>query len=86
MAQVLSTAYGREHPGAGKKRRLMTNMLTMSASQVGNPVAVLVQMIADDRLVHKLTAGIKSVASDSLFPGEQKLPLLKRPFRTNCGR
>lgn len=52
MAQVLRTAYGREHPGAGEKRRLMTNMLTMSASQVGNPVAVLIQMIADDRLIH----------------------------------
>lgn len=52
MAQVLSAACGSEHPGAGEKRRLMTNMLTMSASQVGNPVAVLVQMIADDGLIH----------------------------------
>lgn len=83
---MLGPACGCEHPGAEEKRRLMTDMLTMSASQVGNPITLFVHMKPDDRLVHRLTVDIKSVASDSLFAGKLRLSFFKRSFRPNCGR
>lgn len=49
---MLSPTRGREHPGAGEKRRLMAHMLSMTAGQVSHPVAVLVHMKPDDRLIH----------------------------------
>jgi len=49
---MLGTACGREHPGAGEKRRLMAHMLSMAAGQVSHPITVLVHMKSDDRLIH----------------------------------
>lgn len=47
----------------------MAHMLPMSASQVGNPVAVLIQMKPDDRLIHGRTPGRNTSTGDSLFAG-----------------
>jgi hypothetical protein len=48
----------------------MAYMLPMTAGQISHPVAYIIQMISDDRLVHGSTADIESVTSDSLLAGE----------------
>jgi len=42
----------RENPWAVEKRRVMSNMLSMTTGQIGNPVAVLVLVVTNDRLLH----------------------------------
>lgn len=48
----------------------MAYMLPMTAGQISHPVACIIQMISDDRLVHGRTTDVESVAGDSLFAGE----------------
>ena len=81
-----SPAFRREHPRAREERRLMAHMLPMTAGQVGDPVAVLIQVVPDDRLVHGPTPGNASITSHSVFAGEYKLSLLKRTLRTFSSR
>jgi uncharacterized protein (TIGR02246 family) len=49
-ADVLLAAGRRHNPDAIGKRRLMTHMLPVAASQIRHPVTLLVLMIATDRL------------------------------------
>ena len=41
-----------ENPWAVEEWGVMSNMLSMATAQIGNPVALLVLMVADDRLLH----------------------------------
>lgn len=49
---MLLTSMSGQDPGAVEKRGVMSNMLSMTTGQIGNPVAMLVLMIANDRLLH----------------------------------
>ncbi|CUS39279.1 hypothetical protein COMA1_70124 [Candidatus Nitrospira nitrosa] len=49
---MLLTSMSSQDPGAVEKRGVMSNMLSMTTGQIGNPVAMLVLMIANDRLLH----------------------------------
>jgi len=61
-------------------------MLTVATGQVGDPVAILIQVVPDDRLVHGPTPGGESVTGHSIFAVECRLSLLKRTLRTFSGR
>jgi hypothetical protein len=41
-----------KHPWAIKERWVMSNMLSMTTGQIGNPVTMLVSVITNDRLLH----------------------------------
>jgi len=63
---MLITACGGQHPGTARERRLMTDMLPVPASQIGNPIALVVLMIADNRLVHG-REGISGFSTECLL-------------------
>lgn len=43
---------GSEHPRAIREWRLMPYVLSMATGQIGNPVALFILVISDDRLLH----------------------------------
>lgn len=51
-AQMLLSPRDSEYPRAIDERGLMPYVLSMTTGQVGNPVALLILVIADDRLLH----------------------------------
>ena len=51
-AEKLLAPTGREHPRAVREGRLVPDMLPMTTSQFSNPVAMLILMVPDDRLLH----------------------------------
>lgn len=44
---LCSTSVG-QHPWTGDQRRLVTNMLVVATFQLGDPVVLLIAMVADD--------------------------------------
>lgn len=53
-AQMLPATLVGHNPRAAEKRRLMSDMLAVSAGQIGDPVPFFILMIADDGLIHVL--------------------------------
>ena len=51
-----STRFGQD-PRSIRHRRLMPHMLPMPASQISNPIAILILMVTDDFLVHISVCG-----------------------------
>lgn len=51
-AEKLLTPTGREHPRAVSEGRLVSDMLAMTTGQFSNPVAMLILVVPDDRLLH----------------------------------
>jgi hypothetical protein len=49
---MLAPAFLCQNPGTICHRWLVPHMLTMAALKIGHPVAIFVQMIADNRLLH----------------------------------
>ncbi len=41
-----------EHPWAVREWRLMPYVLSMTTGQIGNPIAIFILVISDDRLLH----------------------------------
>jgi hypothetical protein len=52
LSQMLFAPFFRQNPGPIGHRWLMTDMLTMAAFQISHPIAKLIHMIADNRLLH----------------------------------
>jgi hypothetical protein len=48
---LVASGFG-QHPWPVRHRRLVTHVLSMAAGQVGHPIAMLVLVIGNDRLVH----------------------------------
>jgi hypothetical protein len=48
---LLTSVIGKS-PWAVEERRVMSNMLPMTTGQIGNPVAMLILVIPNDRLLH----------------------------------
>ncbi len=48
---LLTSVIGQD-PWAVEERRVMSNMLPMTTGQIGNPVAMLILVIPNDRLLH----------------------------------
>jgi hypothetical protein len=51
---MLLTAMSGQDPGTVEERWVMSNMLSMTTGQIGNPVTVLVLVVASDGLLHVL--------------------------------
>ena len=51
-AEMLSASFVRRDPRTAEKGRMMSDMLTMAAGQIGHPMSFFVLMVADDRLIH----------------------------------
>jgi hypothetical protein len=49
---MCSTSFGCKNPGAKAQRRLMSNMLPVSAGQIGHPIIHVILMEPDNLLVH----------------------------------
>ena len=58
---LVAADFGQD-PWPVRHRRLVTHMLSMAASQIGHPIAVFVEMIPDDRLVHDKCSGVEGMA------------------------
>jgi hypothetical protein len=54
--KVLHAPFCCQHPGTIRERRLMTHMLPMAASQVSHPIAMLILMKTNNRLLHNCTS------------------------------
>jgi hypothetical protein len=52
---MLSPALRRQNPGPIGHRRLVTHMLTMATLEIRHPIAMFIQMIADNDLMHART-------------------------------
>lgn len=50
--QILIAAGDGEHPRAIREGRLMPNVLSMPTGQIGDPIAIVILVISDDRLLH----------------------------------
>lgn len=46
-----ATGFG-HHPGSARHRRLMAHVLPVPALQIGDPIALIILMVADDALLH----------------------------------
>jgi hypothetical protein len=55
FSDMLLTAGFSQNPRPVGHRRLMTDMLSMSAPQVGHPIPILVEVKPHDRLLHRQT-------------------------------
>ena len=53
IAKMLIAAGFGQHPRSIAHGRLMPHVLPMAAREIGHPIAVLILMIGDDRLVHE---------------------------------
>ena len=49
---MLVTALGGDGPRAIHERRLMADMLPMTAGQIGHPITLFIEMIPDNGLIH----------------------------------
>lgn len=49
---MLAPAFAGDNPRSIHERRLMPHMLPMAAGQIGHPVAMFIQMISNNGLVH----------------------------------
>src|SRR5690606_29178536 len=70
-ADGLRAPFAGDHPGAIDPRRIVTNMLIVTAGEFRNPVALVVFMEAGDLLVHDSKHRIplyRSVSNDDSFP------------------
>jgi len=72
LAQMLPAAIFSEHPWTIAHRRLVADMLSMTAGQIGHPIALFVLVVSNDRLLH----GDKGSCSERR----------KWPLRTHLGR
>src|SRR6185295_13728913 len=61
LSEMLSPTLRRQNPWAIGHRRLVTHVLTMATLEIRHPIAILIQMIADNDLMHART----SLASSS---------------------
>lgn len=52
LSDVFLSAGFAENPGSVRHRRLMPYMLSVAACQIRDPIAILILMISNDRLVH----------------------------------
>ncbi len=50
--QVLLSSSDGEYPRAIREWRLMPHVLSMTTSQIGNPIAIVILVISNDRLLH----------------------------------
>jgi hypothetical protein len=53
-AEPVLPALGLEDPVPREERRLVTHVLAMAAGELGDPVALLVLLVSDDRALHPL--------------------------------
>lgn len=51
-AEMLFTSRDSEYPRAIDERGLMPYVLSMTTAQIGNPVAIFILVISNDRLLH----------------------------------
>ena len=51
-AQIPLSSGDGEHPRAIREGRLMPYVLSMTTGQIGNPIAIVILVISDDRLLH----------------------------------
>ena len=52
LSKMLFPAFLCQDPGPIRHRRLVTHMLTMAALEVGHPIAIFIQMITNNWLLH----------------------------------
>ncbi len=52
LSEMRGATVRREDPGSIGHRRLMANMLPVAASQICDPIAMFILMVAHDRLLH----------------------------------
>ena len=64
-----------QNPGPIRHRRLMTHMLTMAALEVGHPIAIFIQMITNNWLLHAQA----SLTSASNERAEAEVKVERRP-------
>ena len=78
VPDILGPTVCSKHPGPTYERRLMADMLCMATGQISHPVAVLVLMKPDNRLLHSppFTPGEKCIESRRL---ELDIRLRPRP-------
>jgi hypothetical protein len=60
---MLSPALRRQNPGPIGHRRPVTHVLTMTTLEISHPIAMFIQMIADNDLMH---ARISLTSSSSI--------------------
>jgi hypothetical protein len=72
---MLVTASLSQHPGPVSHRWLMTDVLPVATGKVGHPIAMLVQMISNNPLVH-----VKRLADQWSRPSVRRLQSLKGLF------
>ena len=61
---MLLTSIDGEHPRAIDERGLMPYVLSMTTGQIGNPVALFILVIADDRLLHRMMIHVSQTEGD----------------------
>lgn len=76
---MLCASHPCQNPRAIAERWLVPHVLSMPTSQIGNPVALFILMIADDGLIHTPPRHSPSTIC-------HKLPFLKRQLRPLCSR
>ena len=64
--QALLPSPGLEHPGPGVERRLVAHVLPVAAGELGDPLALCVQMEADDRALHPVSVRGGALLTDTL--------------------
>ncbi len=94
--QVLFTSSDSEHPRAIREWRLVPYVLSMTTGQIGNPVALFILVISDDRLLHSMmihvsqTEGTRDQSSEHVTIcslqrsvwHSSRLPFLERQLRS----
>lgn len=57
--QILIASGDGEYPRAIREGGLMPNVLSMPTGQIGNPIALVILVIADDRLLHIVVTPVR---------------------------
>lgn len=87
-AQILVASCDGKHPRAIREWRLMAHMLPMAAGQIGNPIAIVILVIADDRLLHVVMifvsqegVGTSTVVSPAILLGRANVNVSRTAVR-----
>lgn len=57
--QILIASGDGEYPRAIREGGLMPNVLSMPTGQIGDPIAIVILVIADDRLLHIVVTPVR---------------------------
>jgi len=69
LTQVLLASSSCQDPWATCERRLMPHMLSMTASQIGHPITLLILMKTNNRLLHHCIVLAYVIVSVNDFAG-----------------